>query len=123
MKTKSIVELLTLASSLYYITKDTQLIDKINELSSKGKDNVNEFFSDTQFDENGNELEFWDKLTLKAKQAKEELEGMIDEKVIKFYKKVNIAHTDEVLALNEKLEKLDRKVALLEARLNRLYSK
>lgn len=122
MKTKSIVELLTLASSLYYITKDTQLIDKINELSSKGKDNVNEFFSDTQFDENGNELEFWDKLTLKAKQAKEELEGMIDEKVIKFYKKVNIAHTDEVLALNEKLEKLDRKVALLEARLNRLYS-
>lgn len=123
MKTKSIVELLTLASSLYYITKDTQLIDKINELSSKGKDNVNEFFSDTQFDENGNELEFWDKLTLKAKQAKEELEGMIDEKVIIFYKKVNIAHTDEVLALNEKLEKLDRKVALLEARLNRLYSK
>lgn len=123
MKTKTIVELLTLASSLYYITKDTQLIEKINDLSSKGKENVNEFFSDTQFDENGNELEFWDKLTLKAKQAKEELEEMIEDKITKFYKKVNIAHTDEVLALNEKLEKLDRKVALLEARLNRIESK
>ena len=120
MKTKTIVELLTLASSLYYITKDTHLIEKINELSSKGKENINEFFSETQLDENGNELEFWDKLTLKAKQAKEELEEMIEERVTKFYKKVNIAHTDEIMSLNEKLEKLDRKVALLEARLNRL---
>lgn len=120
MKTKTMVELLTLASSLYYVAKDTHLLEKISDLSTKGKDNVNEFFSETQFDENGNELEFWDKLILKAKQAKEELEEMIEEKVVKFYKTVHIAHTDEILALNEKLEKLERKVALLEARLNRL---
>lgn len=120
MKTKTMVELLTLASSLYFVAKDTHLIEKINELSSKGKENVNEFFSETQFDENGNELEFWDKLILKAKQAKEELDEMIEERVVKFYKNVHIAHTDEILALNEKIEKLERKAALLEARLNRL---
>lgn len=123
MKTKTMVELLTLASSLYYIAKDTHLVEKISELSSKGKENINEFITETQFDENGNELDFWDKLNLKAKQAKEELEELIEDKVAKFYKKVNITHTDEVLALNEKLEKLDRKVALLEARLNRLETK
>ena len=117
------VELLTLASSLYYIAKDTHLIDKINELSNKGKENINEFLNESQFDENGNQLDFWDKLNLKTKQAKEELEELIEDKVAKFYKKVHLTHTDEVLALNEKLEKLDRKVALLEARLNRLETK
>ena len=91
MKTKTMVELLTLASSLYFVAKDTHLIEKINELSSKGKENVNEFFSETQFDENGNELEFWDKLILKAKQVKEELDEMIEERVVKFYKNVYIA--------------------------------
>lgn len=123
MKTKTLLELLTLASSLYYVAKDTHLIEKIEELSSKGKESINGFVSETQLDENGNELEFLDKLILKTKQAKEELETMIEESVVKFYKKVHIAHTDEILALNEKLEKLDRKVALLEARLNHLEVK
>ena len=50
------VELLTLASSLYYIAKDTHLIDKINELSNKGKENINEFLNESQFDENGNPI-------------------------------------------------------------------
>lgn len=123
MKTKTLLELLTLASSLYYVAKDTRLIEKINELSTKGVDGINEFVSETQVDENGNELEFLDKLILKTKQVKEELEEMIEERVVKFYKKVHIAHTDEILALNEKLEKLDQKVALLEARLNHLEPK
>ena len=123
MKTKTLIELLTLGSSLYVVAKDTNLLEKLNELSSKGKENVNEFVSETQLDENGNELEFLDKLILKIKQAKEELDEKIEESVVKFYKKIHIAHTDEILALNEKLEKLDRKVALLEARLNHLEAK
>lgn len=120
MKTKTLLELLTLGSSLYFMAKDAHLLEKLNELSSRGKESINGFASDTQLDENGNELEFMDKLLLKAREAKEELEEMIEERVVKFYKKVHIAHTDEILALNERLEKLDRKVALLEARLNRL---
>ena len=44
----------------------------------------------------------------------------IEELVVKFYKKINVAHLDEIKALNEKLEKLDATVALLEARLNKL---
>lgn len=122
MKTKTILELLTLSSSLYYIARDTKLLDKINTLSEKGKDNINRLLSETQLDENGNELEFADKIILKAHELREELNEKIEELVVKFYKKINVAHLDEIKALNIKLEKLETSVALLEARLNKLES-
>ena len=123
MKTKTLLELLTLTSSLYFIAKDTQLIDRFNELSGKGKDSINSFISETQFDQDGNEMEFIDKIILKTNQAKKELEEKIEELIVSFYKKANIAHLDEVRALNEKIEKLNQEVALLEARVNHIEQK
>tara|TARA_R110001583_G_scaffold17310_5_gene70166 strand:- start:13296 stop:13667 length:372 start_codon:yes stop_codon:yes gene_type:complete len=120
MKTKSIIELLTLSSSLYILARDTELLERIKELSEKGKDEVNKIISDSKLDENGNELEFVDKIVLKTHELREELNEKIEELVIKFYKKINIAHVEEVKALNEKLEKADMAIALLEARLNKL---
>ncbi|WP_299336395.1 hypothetical protein [uncultured Psychroserpens sp.] len=122
MKTKTILELLTLSSSLYYIARDTQLLDKIGEYSEKGKDNFNKLMSEPQLDENGNELEFVDRIVAKTQELKEELNEKIEKQVVKFYKKINVAHLDEVKALHEKLEKLDATVALLEARINHLES-
>lgn len=122
MKTKTILELLTLSSSLYFIARDTQLLDKINALSEKGIDNLNKVMSESQLDENGNELEFVDKIILKTHQLKEELDEKIEELVVNFYKKINVAHLDEIKALNMKLEKLESTIALLEARLNKLQS-
>ena len=122
MKTKTILELLTLSSSLYYLARDSNLLDKINEFSEKGKDSINRIVSESHLDEDGNELEFVDKIILKTHQLKEELNEEIEERVVKFYKKVNIAHSDEIKGLNEKLEILDATVALLEARLNKLES-
>lgn len=115
MKTKTLLELITLSSSLYYIAKDAHLIDRFNELKSNGKD--------AEFDEDGNKLEFMDKIIQKTGQAKEELEQKIEEIVYKIYKKVNIAHLDEIKVLNEKLEKSDKALALLEARVNHLEMK
>ena len=120
MKTKTILELLTLSSSLYYMARDSQFLDKISEFSEKGKDNINKIVSESQLDENGNELEFVDKIILKTHELKEELNEKIEEMVVKFYKKINVAHLDEIKALNEKIENLDATVALLEARLNKL---
>jgi len=120
MKTKTILELLTLSSSLYVLARDTQLLEKISEYSEKGKDNLNKMMSEPQLDKNGNELEFVDKIILKTQQLKEELNEKIEAQVAKFYKKINVAHLDEIKALNEKIEKLDMTVALLEARLNKL---
>jgi polyhydroxyalkanoate synthesis regulator phasin len=120
MKTKTILELLTLSSSLYFLAKDAKLLERFHELSEKGKDNLNKMASETQFDDDGNPLEFMDKIIFKSVQAKEELEQKIEELIVKFYKKINVAHTDEIRALNEKLEKADRAIALLEARLNKI---
>ena len=120
MKTKTILELLTLSSSLYFIARDTHLLDKINELSEKSKENINRVMGESELDENGNELEFVDKIILKSHELKDELNEKIEELVIKFYKKINVAHLDEIRALNIKLEKLEANVALLEARLNKL---
>ncbi|MDA9069250.1 hypothetical protein N9B67_00935 [Algibacter sp.] len=120
MKTKTILELLTLSSSIYYLAKDTKFLDKISEFSEKGKENLNNIMSESHLDENGNELEFADKIILKAHELKEELNDEIEELIVKFYKKINVAHLDEIKALNEKLEKLDATVALLEARLNKI---
>ena len=120
MKTKTILELLTLSSSIYYLAKDTKFLDKISEFSEKGKENLNNIMSESHLDENGNELEFADKIILKTHELKEELNENIEELIVKFYKKINVAHLDEIKALNEKLEKLDATVALLEARLNKI---
>jgi polyhydroxyalkanoate synthesis regulator phasin len=95
-------------------------MEKISEYSEKGKDNLNRMMSEPQLDENGNELQFVDKVILKTHEIKEELNQKIEEQVAKFYKKMNVAHLDEIKALNEKIEKLDMTVALLEARLNKL---
>ena len=123
MKTKTILELLTLSSSIYIMAKDTELLEKINQYSKKGKDEINKILSESQLDENGNELDFTDKIILKANELKEEINAKIEEKVVKVYKKMNIAHLDEIKAINEKLEKANEKIALLEARLNILESK
>jgi flagellar biosynthesis chaperone FliJ len=120
MKTKSLIELLTLSSSLYILARDTALLDRIKEISEKGIEEIDKIISESKLDENGNELEKIDKILLKILEYKNELNEKIEEQVIKFYKKINIAHVEEIKALNEKIEKSDMAIALLEARLNKL---
>ena len=103
MKAKTIIELLTLSSSFYVLAKDTELMDKLKVMTENGKDRINKAVSEPILDEDGNELEFVDKIIHKANQAREELELKIEELVASFYKKINVAHLDEIKALNEKL--------------------
>jgi len=46
-------------------------------------------------DDDGNEMEFLQKIALKAHDFKEEIEAKISERVVRVYKKVNIAHINE----------------------------
>lgn len=123
MRTKTIIELLTLSSSLFVLAKEYNLFDRIGELTEEGKAKFNKIADDNLLDEDGNEIKLVDKFILKANQAKEELEEKIEELIVKFYKKINVAHTDEITALHLKLEKSEDKIALLEARLNHLEAK
>ncbi len=123
MRTKTIIELLTLSSSLYVLAKEYNLFDRLGELTEEGKAKFNKIADENLLDDNGNEIELIDKFLLKASQAKEELEEKVEELIVKFYKKINVAHTDEIKALNIKLDKSQDKIALLEARLNHLEFK
>lgn len=122
MKTKTLIELITLSSSLYVLARDTHVLDKLNEWSEDKAKDINDIASDSMLDEDGNELELLDKIKLKAEQVKDELETKIEDIVAKVYKKINIAHLDDIKALEIKLEKADITIALLEARLNKLES-
>ena len=123
MKTKTLIELVTLSSSLYVLARETHLLDKISEWSDDKARDVNELASEAMLDEEGNELELIDKIKLKAEQVKTELETKIEDIVTKMYKTIKIAHLDDIKAIQENLEKADAKIALLEARLNKLEVK
>jgi polyhydroxyalkanoate synthesis regulator phasin len=123
MKAKTFLELVALSANLYSISKETHLMDKLKDLSEDGKDKINSFMSEKVLDENGNEIEFMDRLMLKAQEAKDELEQKIGEMVATFYEKVNIAHVDKIKELEEKVELVKRELALAEARISHLESK
>ncbi|RSK41400.1 hypothetical protein [Mangrovimonas spongiae] len=120
MKIKTLLELITLSSSIYVLAQDTKFLDKLNELSEKKLADIEH--NESSLNENGDRLEPIDKIILKAQALKEELENKIEDAVIKFYKKINVAHLDEIKALNQKIEKLNKSVALLEARLNKIQT-
>lgn len=123
MKAKTLLELATLSASLYTISKETHLMDKLASLTEQGKDKLNSFMKESAVDENGNEIEFFDRLVLKAHQAKDELETKIGEMVTVFYEKVNIAHTDQIKGMELKLDELSKALSLAEARINHLENK
>ncbi|MBT8256449.1 MAG: hypothetical protein KJO23_07900 [Bacteroidia bacterium] len=123
MKTKTILELLTISAGIYHFAKDTQLLERISTLSDKGKDGLNELVSETMLNEEGNEMEFVDKILFKTAQLKKEFEAKVEELVVTFYEKVNIAHTDQIKALTTQLEQSNKDIALLEARMNKLETK
>lgn len=122
MKARTLVELLTLSSNLYMMSKDKELMEKLHAMTEKGKEKINDFMK-SEKDEDGNEVEFLQKIANKAHDVKEELEKKIGEIVAEFYEKVNIAHTDEIQKLHVKIDELSKTVALLEARLNRYETK
>lgn len=123
MKAKTFLELVTLSANLYTISKETHLLDKVKELSEESKERINAFMKEKVLDENGNEVEFIERLMMKAHEAKSDLEAKIAEVVAAFYEKVNIAHTDKIHELEEKIEILKRELALAEARISHLESK
>lgn len=123
MKTKTFLELMTLSSNLYVIAKDTKALEKIHEYSERAKDNINNFAKEKITDEEGNELEFVDKIVHKLHEAKEELDHKIEEVVTKMYDKMNIAHTDQIKTLEEKVEALTKELSLAQSKIKDLEAK
>jgi polyhydroxyalkanoate synthesis regulator phasin len=120
MKAKTFLELMTLSTNLYMLTQDEALMAKLKGFMEQGKNKIDEFVSEPVIDENGNELEFVDKLLKKAHEAREDMNTKVEEMVTALYNKMNIAHTDEIKGLELRIEELSRQLALAEARNNHL---
>ncbi len=120
MKARTFLELATLSTTLYTISKETHLIDRLSDLSEQGKEKLNAFMNEQQWDEDGKEMEFVDRLMMKAKEAKDELEHQIGEMVATFYTKINIAHTNQIDELKREIASLKKDIALAESRINHL---
>jgi polyhydroxyalkanoate synthesis regulator phasin len=120
MKAKTFLELMTLSTNLYMLSQDEALMAKLKSYMEQGKNKIDEFVSEPVIDENGNELEFVDKLLKKAHEAREDMNTKVEEMVTALYNKMNIAHTDEIKGLELRIEELSRQLALAEARINHL---
>ncbi|MGZ3898712.1 MAG: hypothetical protein ACXVNM_01895 [Bacteroidia bacterium] len=114
MRAKTLVQLLSLSTSLYMISKDEELIKKVSEIAQKGKEKLNNMYED--FSGNSEE-ELTDKILRTARQAKEELDKKIEETVTKVYEKMHIAHANDLKELEQQLALVKRELALAEARI------
>ena len=117
-KVKKLVELLTLSTNLYMISKDEEFLKNLEEMIRKGKKKVShlvdEFTSESDEDD---EEKFIEKLLHKAKQAKEDFENKIEEVAILTYTKMKIANTEELQSLTAEIKKIKNELALAEARI------
>src|ERR1035437_6525877 len=116
MKAKTIIELLTLSSNMYLIAKDDDFWKRLDEMTEKGKKTFNKVVEEFS-DEEGEGYSLLEKLIEKAKQAREELEQKMEEVAVKAYKKLHIAHTDEIKKLEAEIEQLKKHLGLAESRI------
>lgn len=119
MKAKTLIELLTLSTNIYMITKDEKFLNNLNEMAQKGKAKLGDWV-DELGNEDESEEKLMEKLIHKAHQAREEFEHKMEEVAKKVYEKVNIAHTDQVKMLEEKIMHLRNELTLIQAGLSKM---
>lgn len=117
MRAKTMIELLTLSTNLYLIARDKEVMENVTKLVNKGKEKWDQA---VEPDEDGEEVDLMQKIISKAKQAKEELDKKMEEIAVKAYTKMHIAHTDDLKALEEKVEILEKQLNLIQVRVGDL---
>lgn len=123
MKARTLVELAAISSTIYTISKDKELLDKLNQWAQKGKEKINSFVNERVVDEDGRELDFIEKLTHRIEESRKELEERISELVKSTYERLNITHIDQITVMKEQLSDLKKEVTLLRTKLNRTEKK
>jgi polyhydroxyalkanoate synthesis regulator phasin len=123
MRAKSLIELLTLSTNLYMISKDEEFMQNLSEMMKKGKKKAEDIFDEFSGEDEEGEDTLIQKFLQKAKKAKEELEQKIEDTAAKVYQKMHIAHADELKKLAEEVDRLKRELALAESRIVNLEPK
>ena len=120
MKARTLIELLTLSTNVYMMTKDEKLMNNLNEMTQKGKIKLGELVDEFSGEEGEEKL--MAKLMHKAQQAKEEFEHKMEEVAKTVYDKMNIAHVDQITALEVRIDQLKKELSLTESRVAQLES-
>ncbi len=119
MKAKTLIELMTLSTNLYMISKDDKFMKNVEEMTEKGKEKISDLIEEfTDDDVEG----LWNKISAKAAEAKIELDHKIEEIVVKTYEKMKIAHANDLKALEATITKLKTDLESAEARISDLES-
>lgn len=123
MKARTLVELAAISSTLYTISKDKELIEKLNQWAGKGKEKINSFVKEKSYDEDGRELDFIEKLTTRLEESRKDMENRISELVKSSYDKMNVVHTDQLTELKGQLSELRKDLNLLKSRVSKPVKK
>jgi polyhydroxyalkanoate synthesis regulator phasin len=123
MRAKTLVELLTLSTNLYMISKDEAFMKNVEEMAKKGKMKLDDFMDDFSETVEDDEETLVQKVMHKANEAKVEFEKKMEELAVTVYKKMNIAHAEDLNNLATKIELLENKIDILESKLETLENK
>lgn len=116
MRTKTIIDLLSLSVSLYMLSKDHDFLKTSAAHTSEGKKRTEEDYRTEEETENSGGDEFLSGILNNAKQLKEDLQRKMDEVAVAVYEKMHIAHTDEIKKLADEIALLRTELALTEAK-------
>ena len=122
MRAKTLIELLTLSTNLYMISKDEGFMENLSEMTKKGKQKIDDFIGEFS-DEKDVGKKLIEKFLDKAKQAKEELEQKMEKVAVEVYKKMHIAHTDDLKDVLQRLEVMEKKLSLAETQIANLSAR
>ena len=123
MKARTLVELAAISSTLYTISKDRELIEKLNQWAEKGKEKINSFVKEKTYDDDGRELDFMEKLASRIDESRKDMELRISELVKSTYERMSVVHTDELSALKGQISELQKELTLLKTKVSRTVKK
>ncbi|MEY4603907.1 MAG: hypothetical protein RIT43_1199 [Bacteroidota bacterium] len=123
MKARTLVELAAISSTIYTISKDKELIEKLSQWAEKGKDKINSFVKEKSFDEDGREMDFLEKLASRMEESRKEMENRISDLVKSSYERMNVAHTDQLTELKVQMTELRKELNVLKTKVSRTAKK
>lgn len=112
MKTRTLLELLTLGSNLYLMSQDKELMEKLANMVKEGKQKLDDFMH-SEGSEEYDETTLLHKLAEKAKDVEQQFEKRLEEVAIKIYQKLHIAHVNDIEALQKEIATLREELAQL----------
>jgi|ERR1051326_6871558 hypothetical protein len=113
MKAKTLAELLALSANVYALSQDKEFIENLQALAVKGTKKAGELI-DTLSGKEGSGEAMLLKLAGKALQLKQEFEQKMEDTAAKVYKKMHIAHTNDLANVLSRIEGIEKKMEMLE---------